>query len=138
MFDDLTGKLETAFRKLRGYGKLSEKNIHDSLRDIRRALLEADVHYKVVKDFVGRIGEKAVGREVLKSITPGQQVVKVVYNEMTTLLGGVAADIHFSSTGITVIMMVGLQGSGKTTAAGKLARYLRLKGRKTLLVAADV
>lgn len=138
MFEDLTGKLETTFRKLRGYGKLSEKNIQDSLRDVRRALLEADVHYKVVKDFITRVGEKAVGQEVLKSITPGQQVVRVVHDEMTALLGGAAKDIHYASSGPTLIMVVGLQGSGKTTAAGKLARYLRLKGRKTLLVAADV
>jgi signal recognition particle subunit SRP54 len=138
MFEDLTGKLESAFRKLRGYGKLSEKNIQDSLREIRRALLEADVHYKVVKDFISRVGEKAVGQEVLKSITPGQQVVKVVHTEMTALLGGLAKDIQYSSSGPTLIMMVGLQGSGKTTAAGKLAHYLHHKGRKTLLVAADV
>ena len=138
MFEELTGKLETVFKKLRGYGKLSEKNIQDSLREVRRALLEADVHYKVAREFITRVQEKAVGQEVFKSITPGQQIIKIVYDEMTALLGGVTRDVHFSSIPPTLIMIVGLQGSGKTTAAGKLARYFRGKGRKTLLVAADV
>lgn len=138
MFDELTGKLETIFKKLRGYGKLSEKNIQDSLREVRRALLEADVHYKVAREFIARVQEKAVGQEVLRSVTPGQQVVKVVYDEMTRLLGGSARDIRFSSAGPTLVMIVGLQGSGKTTAAGKLAHHFRLKGRKVLMVAADV
>lgn len=138
MFEELTERFETVFRKLRGYGKLSEKNIEDSLREVRRALLEADVHYKVVKEFITRVEEKAVGQEVLRSVTPGQQVVKVVYDEMTTLLGGAARDIHYASSGPTLIMIVGLQGSGKTTVAGKLARYFRLKGRRALMVAADI
>ena len=138
MFEELTDRLETVFRKLRGYGKLSEKNIQESLREVRRALLEADVHYKVAKEFIARVQERAVGQEVLKSVTPGQQVVKVVYDEITALLGGTARGIHYSSSGPTLIMIVGLQGSGKTTVAGKLARYFRLKGRKVLMVAADI
>ncbi|UCE18406.1 MAG: signal recognition particle protein [Gemmatimonadota bacterium] len=138
MFQELTGKLETVFKKLRGYGKLSEKNIQDSLREVRRALLEADVHYKVARQFIARVQEKAIGQDVFKSITPGQQVIRVVYDELTALLGGTARDVHFSPVPPTLIMLVGLQGSGKTTAAGKLARYFRQKGRKALLVAADI
>ena len=138
MFEDLTGKLESIFKKIRGQGRLSESNIKDAMKEVRRALLEADVNYKVVKDFVTRVEAKAVGQEVLKSITPGQQVIKIVHDELITLLGRDKVDVKFSAQPPTIFMLVGLQGSGKTTACGKLARYYRKKGRFPLLVAADV
>jgi signal recognition particle subunit SRP54 len=138
MFEDLTIKLEGIFKKLRGQGRLSESNIKDALKEVRRALLEADVNYKVVKDFISQVETKAVGQEVLRSITPGQQVIKVVYDELTDLLGKERVEVKFSSQPPTIFMLVGLQGSGKTTACGKLARYYRKKGRFPLLVAADV
>jgi len=138
MFDELIEKLDTAFRKIRGQGKLTEKNIEDALREIRRILLEADVHYKVAKSFIGNIKTRAVGREVLRSITPGQQVVKIVYDELTELLGSAAVPVHFGGDMPAVIMLVGLQGSGKTTTAAKIGAYLRKRGRLPLLVAADI
>ncbi len=138
MFDDLTGKLESAFRKLRGRGKLSEKDVQAGLREIRLALLEADVHYKVVKEFLAAVKERAIGEEVLASISPGQQVVKVVHDEMVRLLGGHSAPLPLASQPPTVILLVGLQGSGKTTVAAKLARRFVKRGKKPLLVAADV
>ena len=136
--EELTGKLESAFRKLRGKGKLSEKDVQAGLREIRLALLEADVHYEVVKDFLAAVKERAVGGEVLKSLTPGQQVVKVVHDEMVRLLGRQASPLSLASQPPTVILLAGLQGSGKTTAAAKLAARFRKKGKKSLLVAADV
>ncbi len=138
MFEDLTIKLEGIFKKLRGHGRLSEDNIKDALKEVRRALLEADVNYKVVKDFISQVETKAIGEEVLRSITPGQQVIKIVYDELTDLLGKERVEMRFSPQPPTVFMLVGLQGSGKTTACGKLARYYRKKGRFPLLVAADV
>ncbi len=138
MLEELTSKLEATFRRLRGYGKLTEKNIAESLKEIRRALLEADVNYKVVKDFVASVQEKAVGEEVLRSVTPGQMIVKIVHDEMVRLLGGTTATIRTAGIPPTIIMLAGLQGSGKTTFAAKLARYLQKKNRKPLLVAADV
>jgi signal recognition particle subunit SRP54 len=138
MFEDLTIKLEKIFKKLRGRGKLSESNIKDALKEVRRALLEADVNYKVVKEFISQVEEKAIGQEVLRSITPGQQVIKVVHEELIDLLGKTRVEVSFSQKPPTVFMLVGLQGSGKTTACGKLARYYRKKGRFPLLVAADV
>jgi signal recognition particle subunit SRP54 len=138
MFEDLTIKLEGIFKKLRGRGKLSEANIKDALREVRRALLEADVNFKVVKEFIGHVEAKAVGQEVLRSITPGQQIIKIVGDELTTLLGKERVEVKFSAQPPTVFMLVGLQGSGKTTACGKLARYYRKKGKFPLLVAADV
>ena len=138
MFEDLTSKLEGIFKKLRGQGRLSESNINDALKEVRRALLEADVNYKVVKDFISQVEAKAIGQEVLRSITPGQQVIKIVYGELTDLLGKEIVEVKFSSQPPTIFMLVGLQGSGKTTACGKLARYYRKKGRFPLLVAADV
>jgi len=138
MFEDLTGKLEGIFKKIRGQGRLSESNIKDALKEVRRALLEADVNYKVVKDFITEVEAKAIGQEVLKSITPGQQVIKIVNDKMTALLGRDKADMKFSAQPPTIFMLVGLQGSGKTTACGKLARYYRKKGRFPLLVAADI
>lgn len=138
MFEDLTTKLEGVFKKLRGHGKLTESNISMALREVRRALLEADVNYKVARDFVDKVQQKAVGKEVLRSLTPGQQVVKMVHDQLTELMGGKAEGLHFASSPLTVVMLVGLQGSGKTTAAAKLSKHLRSKGRRPLLVAADI
>jgi signal recognition particle subunit SRP54 len=138
MFEDLTIKLEGIFKKLRGRGKLSESNIKDALKEVRRALLEADVNYKVVKEFISQVEAKAIGQEVLRSITPGQQIIKIVHEELIDLLGKTSTEVSFSQKPPTVFMLVGLQGSGKTTACGKLARYYRKKGRFPLLVAADV
>ncbi len=138
MFEDLTIKLEGIFKKLRGRGKLSESNIKDALKEVRRALLEADVNYKVVKEFIGQVESKAIGQEVLRSITPGQQIIKIVNDQLTTLLGKERVEVKFSAQPPTVFMLIGLQGSGKTTACGKLARYYKKKGRFPLLVAADI
>ena len=138
MFDHLTEKLEGVFKGLRGRGRLAEANIDEALRDVRRALLEADVNYKVARTFVARVRERAVGREVLRSITPGQQVVKVVHDELIHLLGDERQDLNLSGPAPNVVMVVGLQGSGKTTLCAKLARRLKGKGRRPLLVAADV
>jgi signal recognition particle subunit SRP54 len=137
MFDSLSGKLESVFKKLRGRGVLKEDDVKAAMREVRLALLEADVNFKVVKEFVGRVQERAVGREILASLTPGQQVVKVVHEELVALLGGTQAKLHLSPNPPTVIMMVGLQGSGKTTTAGKLARHFKKDGRRVLLVPAD-
>jgi len=138
MFDELARRLNQAFRKLRGRGKLSPGDVDEALRDVRRALLEADVNLGVAKDFTARIRRKAVGQEVMSSITPGQMVIKIVHDELVALLGGKAASLKLDGTGPAVIMLVGLQGSGKTTAAGKLARHLKSGGKKILLAAADV
>ena len=138
MFEELTQRLSGAFRALRVHGKLSEKIVDQALRDIRRALLEADVNYQVAKEFVSRVREKAVGEKVLKSIDPGQQVVKIVHDELVRLLGETVVTLKLAPSGLTVIMLVGLQGSGKTTVAGKLALHLRSKGKRALMVAADV
>ncbi|MBD3233900.1 MAG: signal recognition particle protein [candidate division Zixibacteria bacterium] len=138
MFEELNEKLERVFKNLRGAGKLSEKNIKDSLREVRRTLLEADVNFKVAKDFVKSVEEKAVGQEVLTSLTPGQQVVKVVHNELIELLGGEVAELNVSPSPPTIIMLCGLQGSGKTTLASKLALHYRKNGKKPLMVAADI
>ena len=138
MFESLSDKLDAAFKKLKGHGKLSEKNIQDGLKEVRMALLEADVHYRVVKQFIADIRERALGREVLSSLTPGQQVVKIVNEELTQLMGQDHQDLNLSGTHPVSVMLVGLQGSGKTTTAGKLSVYLRKKGRKPYLVPADV
>jgi len=138
MFEDLTAKLETALKKIRGQGKLTEKNIDDSLKEIRRALLEADVNYKVVKEFIQKVKQKAVGEEVLHSVTPGQQIVKIVHDELVQLMGKSHTDLKMAGIPPTVIMLAGLQGSGKTTFAAKLANFLRKKGRLPMLVAADI
>jgi len=138
MFDELTRRLNQAFRKLRGRGKLSPGDVDEALRDVRRAMLEADVNLQVAKDFTARIRNKAVGREVLGSIAPGQMVVKIVHDELVSLLGGRAAGLKLDGDGPIVMMLVGLQGSGKTTTAGKLARHLKSQARKVLLAAADV
>jgi signal recognition particle subunit SRP54 len=137
MFDSLTQRFESAFAALRGKGRLSEKDIDSALRDVRLALLEADVNVSVVKSFLGRVKERAQGEDVRKSLTPGQQVIKIVSEELVTTLGGGQAELVKTSPPLTVLM-VGLQGSGKTTTAGKLALHLKNKGRKPLLVAADL
>jgi len=138
MFEDLSLKIETALKKVRGQGKLTEKNISDSLREIRRVLLDADVNYKVAKEFIEKVSVKALGEEVIASISPGQLITKIINDELIQLLGGVHTEIKISATGITTIMVVGLQGSGKTTFCAKLARKLKSNSRKCLLVAADV
>lgn len=138
MFESITGSLETIFNKLRGKGRLTEENIKEGLREVRIALLEADTSYKVVKDFIQKVTERAVGEEVIKSVTPGQQIVKVVQDELEHLMGPVDSTIPFLDGDIAVLMLVGLQGSGKTTTAGKLANMIMSKGRSPMLVAADV
>jgi len=138
MFDNLSDRLNAVFKKLKGHGKLTEKNIEEGLKEVRMALLEADVHYKAVKKFVGDIKERALGQEVMASLTPGQQVIKIVDQELTKLMGGRLEDLKLSGSHPISIMLVGLQGSGKTTTAGKLAVYLRKKGRKPYLVPADI
>jgi signal recognition particle subunit SRP54 len=137
MFESLTDKLNLAFKKLKGHGKLTEKNIEAGLKEVRIALLEADVHYKVVKQFLAAIRERAVGQEVLSSLTPGQQVVKIVKEELTRLLGEKHENLKLAGKPAPV-MLVGLQGSGKTTTAGKLARLLAKQHRKPYLVPADI
>jgi len=137
MFDALTGKLENVFKKLRGRGVLNEDDVKEALREVRLALLEADVNFKVVKEFINKVQERAVGQDILTSLTPGQQVIKVVHDELVRLLGGTQSKLHLSPNPPTVIMMVGLQGSGKTTTAGKLAKNFKKDGRKVLLVPAD-
>jgi signal recognition particle subunit SRP54 len=137
MFTTLTEKIEKVFKQLRGQAVLTEQNITDALKEVRLALLEADVNFKIVKDFIEKVREKAVGQEVLKSLTPAHQVVKIVWEELRDLLGHEQSSLHLSSQPPTVIMMVGLQGSGKTTTSGKLAHYFKSEGKRVLLVAAD-
>ena len=137
MFTTLTEKIEKVFKQLRGQAVLTEQNITDALKEVRLALLEADVNFKIVKDFIEKVRIKAVGQEVLKSLTPAHQVVKVVWEELRDLLGHEQSALHLSSQPPTVIMMVGLQGSGKTTTTGKLAHYFKNEGKRVLLVAAD-
>ena len=137
MFATLTEKIEKVFKQLRGQAVLTEENITDALKEVRLALLEADVNFKIVKDFIENVRVKAVGQEVLKSLTPAHQVVKIVWEELRDLLGHEQSALHLSSQPPTVIMMVGLQGSGKTTTTGKLANYFKAEGKRVLLVAAD-
>ena len=138
MFEDLALKLESALKKVRGQGKLTENNISDTLREIRRVLLDADVNFKVAKDFIENVKTKALGKEVLSSITPGQLITKIIYDELVHVLGGNQSEIKINGSGITSILISGLQGSGKTTFSAKLAKRLKENQRKTLLVAADV
>jgi signal recognition particle subunit SRP54 len=138
MLEDLTQRLESVFRKLRGFGTLTDKNISESMKEIRRALLEADVNYRVVKDFITAVESRAVGQDVVRSITPGQMVVKIVHSELIRLLGETTTQIKSAGIPPTIVMLAGLQGSGKTTFAGKLGDFLRRKGRHPMLVAADV
>ena len=137
-FENLSAKLTAVFKRLEGRGSLGEKDVKEALREVRLALLEADVNFKVVKDFTNKITEKAVGEAVLKSLTPGQQVVKIVSDELTSLLGGAQSKLTFSSKPPTVFMLAGLQGAGKTTACGKLAGQMKKQGKRPLLVACDI
>ena len=137
MFDSLSGKLQNAFRNLRGLGKISEANAADALREVRLALLEADVNFKVARDFIERVKTKSIGAEVVQSIQPGQQIIKIIHDELVDLLGAQNAGLNLSGNP-NCILMVGLHGSGKTTSSGKLARLLQKQGRQPLLVAADV
>ncbi len=138
MFDNLSDRLDGVFKKLRGRGTLSEDNIKDALREVRMALLEADVNFTVVKEFIASVTEKAVGVEVLQSLSPGQQVVKVVHDALIDLLGGEASELQLAGQSPAVILMVGLQGSGKTTTSAKIAKLLKKKGRRPYLAPADV
>lgn len=137
-FEGLSSRLQEITRKLKGKARVTEDDLKEVLREVKLALLEADVNYKIVKEFVAIIQEKALGQDVLKSLTPGQQVIKIVKDEMVSLLGGEESRINFTPNPPTVIMLVGLQGSGKTTTAGKLANIIRKQGKKPLLVACDV
>jgi signal recognition particle subunit SRP54 len=136
VFSQLSDKLQDIFKDLRGHGTISETNINDALRQVRLALLEADVHYQVAKDFIAKVKDKALGQEVLRSVTPGQQIVKIFYDELTQLLGGGNEPLNLTKP--ARIMMVGLHGAGKTTSAAKLALYLKKQGKSPLLVACDL
>lgn len=138
IFEGLADKLQATFQKLRGHGKLSEADVNEAMREVRMALLEADVNFKVVKDFVAKVKERSIGQEVMESLTPAQFVIKIVHDELTQLMGGTQSRIAISSRPPTVIMLVGLQGAGKTTTAGKLALTLKKQGKRPLLVAGDV
>ncbi|MEE8305460.1 MAG: signal recognition particle protein [Candidatus Tectomicrobia bacterium] len=138
MFESLSAKLDGIFSHLRGRGKLTEANVKEAMREIRLALLEADVNFQVVKDFVQRVRERALGQAVMRSLTPGQQVVKIVRDELTALMGDEHRPLSMASKPPTVILLMGLQGSGKTTSAGKLAKYVQSRGHRPLLVAADI
>ncbi|MBQ3414666.1 MAG: signal recognition particle protein [Clostridia bacterium] len=137
-FEGLSSRLQEITRKIKGKARITESDLKEMLREVKLALLEADVNYKIVKEFIATIQEKALGQDVLKSLTPGQQVIKIVKDEMVELLGGTESKINFTPNPPTIIMLVGLQGSGKTTTAGKLANYLRKQGKNPLLVACDV
>lgn len=137
-FESLASKLQETFKKLKGRGKLTEKDVKEAMREVKLALLEADVNFKVVKDFVNKVSERAIGSEVLESLTPGQHVIKIVKDELTDLMGSTQSKIVFAPKPPTVLMLVGLQGAGKTTTCGKLAAVLRKQGKKPLLVAGDI
>ena len=137
-FEGLSGKLQGVFKKLKGKGILTESDINDAMREVKLALLEADVNFKVVKDFVDTVKEKSMGKEVLESLTPAQQMIKIVNDQLTELMGGSNSKLTYSPRGFTTYLMVGLQGTGKTTTSGKLAAYLKKEGKKPILVAADV
>ncbi len=138
MFDSLSDRLDSVFKKLKGHGTLNEKNIEDGLKQVRLALLEADVNYKVAKSVIADIKERALGQEVMESLTPGQQVIKIVNDEFTRMMGSEHQGLQLDDKAISSVMLIGLQGSGKTTTAGKLALYLRKKGKNPLLVPVDV
>ncbi|MFM8807651.1 MAG: signal recognition particle receptor subunit alpha, partial [Chthoniobacterales bacterium] len=136
MFSRLSDKLQDVFKDLRGHGRISEENVNEALREVRMALLEADVHFKVAKDFVARVKEKSLGQEVLRSVTPGQQIVKIFHDELTALLGSAAAPLELGPQ--ARILVVGLNGAGKTTTCAKLALYLKKMGRTPVLIACDL
>ena len=137
-FENLSNKLSVVFKQLRGKGRLSEKDVKEAMREVRLALLEADVNFKIVKEFVAAVTEKAVGEEVLRGLNPGQSIIKIVNDELTTLMGSTHSKLSFSPNPPSVFMMVGLQGSGKTTTSGKIAAQLRKQGKNSLLVACDI
>src|SRR5437588_5835956 len=137
MFDSLSSKLQNAFKNLRGLGKISEDNVSDALREVRLALLEADVNFKVARDFIERVRARSLGQEVVQSIQPGQQIIKLIHDELVELLGSTNAALQLSGNP-SCVLIVGLHGSGKTTSSGKLGRLLHKQGRTPLLVAADV
>ena len=138
-FDSLSERMTKAMRNIAGKGKLTDANMEDMLKEVRLALLEADVNYKVVKDFLNNVRDKARGADVLNSVQPGDQLVKIVHDELTALLGENQEPLHYASSGITTIMMVGLQGTGKTTSAAKIANYIKKKdSRRVMLIAADI
>ncbi len=137
-FENLSEKLQNTFKKLKGKGVLTEADINEAMREVKLALLEADVNFKVVKEFVAQVKEKAMGTEVLESLTPGQQVIKIVNDQLVELMGGTNSKLTYSPSGFTVLMMVGLQGTGKTTTCGKLAAYLKKNGKKPMLAACDI
>ncbi|MBR3786063.1 MAG: signal recognition particle protein [Firmicutes bacterium] len=137
-FESLSDKLQSAFKKLRGKGVLTEADINEAMREVKLALLEADVNFKVVKSFVADVKEKCLGAEVLESLTPAQQIIKIVNQELVELMGGTNSKLTYSPSGFTTIMMVGLQGTGKTTTCGKLANYLKQHGKKPMLCACDI
>src|SRR5438270_8353118 len=138
MFESIQRSLGEAFKKLRGRGRLTEGNIRDGLQEVRRAFLDADVNYTVANEFITRVTEKAIGQQVLRSLDPSEQIIRVVYEELVALMGPVDHSFHFAKDRPTTIMLCGLQGQGKTTTAGKLALTLKARGRKPLLVAADL
>ena len=136
MFSRLSDKLQDVFKDLRGHGRISEQNVTDALREVRMALLEADVHFRVAKEFIARVKDKALGEDVLRSVTPGQQIVKIFHDELTSLLGGDAAPLNLGNP--ARILIVGLNGAGKTTSSAKLARWLKTQGKAPLLIACDL
>ncbi len=138
LFESLSDKLQSTFANLKGKGKLSEADVKQAMREVKLALLEADVNFKVVKQFINKVTERAVGQEIMKSLTPAQHVVKIVNEELTQLMGQSKSPLEYDSSGTTVIMMVGLQGAGKTTTCGKLAKWLKSEGKRPLLVACDI
>jgi len=138
IFEGLSSKMQTIFRNLSGGGRVSEKDVKAAIVDIKRVLLEADVNFKVVKNFINKVSEKAIGQDVLQSLTPGQQIISIIHKELIELLGGTEEKLKFSSSRPTIFMMVGLQGSGKTTTSGKLANWARKQGKNPLLVACDI
>jgi signal recognition particle subunit SRP54 len=137
-FEGLSEKLQNVFKKLKGKGLLTEADINEAMREVKLALLEADVNFKVVKDFVEHVRVRSMGQNVLESLTPGQQVIKIVNEELVALMGGANSKLTFSPKGFTVILMAGLQGTGKTTTCGKLALYLKKQGKKPMLAACDI
>lgn len=137
-FESLSDKLQSAFDKLKGKGVITEKDVNDAMREVKLALLEADVNFKVVKEFVATVKEKAMGSEVMQSLTPSQQIIKIVDEELVKLLGGTASKLTYSPSGFSTYMLVGLQGTGKTTTAGKLANFLKQSGKKPMLCACDI
>ena len=138
IFESLSEKLQETFKRLKGHGKLTADDVDEAMRDVKMALLEADVNFKVVKDFVKKVKERAVGQDVLDTLTPAQAVIKIVDEELTALMGGSVSRLNMASKPPTIIMMAGLQGAGKTTSSGKLGLMLKKQGKRPLLVAADI